>query len=69
MYFFCVSLCSTPLLLAYMYSGDTNEANLLDERERFTLLNALGNYYLMWGVFGVSTLVAVMGHVFIYLFM
>ena len=67
-FFFFVSLISNGILLPTYIYGDTNEAELQNSNERYTLLNAIGKPMKMWIVFTVTIVIGISGHLFVYFY-
>ncbi len=67
-FFFVVTIISNCILLPTYLYGDTNEANLANSAERYTLLNAIGKPMKMWIVFTVTIIIGISGHLFVYFF-
>ena len=67
-FFFFVSLISNGILLPTYVYGETNEAELQNSNERYTLLNAIGKPMKMWIVFTVTIVIGISGHLFVYFY-
>lgn len=68
-YFFAfVAVVSCGTLLPTYSLGDTNEHQLSNKLEKYTLLNALGKPHKMWVVFTITVVIGLGGHLFVYFF-